>query len=261
MASIPVMNPPRRKRHSSHRHKRRKKNPVHHFKRAKRVKKRRVHRRKKAKLLPLKNTHRRKRHHKKSHRRHHRRSKRHSSRKGLINPFSEIALIGNPRQRGHSSRRRKHTMAKHRRHHRRHRSLMNPFSASGLLSKPKEMFSKDFLTESVSAAGGFILPDLVMGYLPVNFRDTALKHYAAKVMSVAVVSTAASMVSKKIGRYVLIGGGISILMDLWTQFRAQAKPVAAGTPGTSAYFGSPMGPASISGMDAYYGLGDEEAAF
>jgi len=148
-------------------------------------------------------------------------------------------------------------MARHKkRHHRRHRRhslLSNPFGGvSGLLSKPKEMFTKEFAVEAVSTAAGFMAPRIVMGYLPVSFQNSKIKFYASKVAVIAGLSAVTGMVSKKASRFVLIGGGVSLLLDLWAEWQARSAP--APTPGTSAYYGNES-------MGAYYGhemnLGDD----
>lgn len=139
-------------------------------------------------------------------------------------------------------------MARHHKRHRRHRrrSLMNPFSPSGLLSKPKEMMTKEFATEAVSTAAGFIAPNIVLGYLPTTFRDSKVKFYASKVLVIAGLSAVSGTVSKKASRYVLIGGGVSLLLDLWAEFKARTTPAPApAATGTSAYYGD--------NMSAYYG--------
>ena len=145
-------------------------------------------------------------------------------------------------------------MARHHRKRRRHsRALTNPFNVSNLLSKPKEMVSKEFVTETVGVAVGFMAPNIVLGYIPATFRNSTVKLYASKVLVIAGLSAAAGMVSKKASRFVLIGGGVALLMDLWAMW--QAKSVPAPAPGTSAYYGE-----ESTGVSAYYGdmgLGDE----
>lgn len=137
-----------------------------------------------------------------------------------------------------------------RRHHRRHhrRSLSNPFSANALLSGPKEMISSQFIMEAAGVAAGFVLPNMAMNYLPVGWRSTTMTYYAAKVATVAVLSAAGSMVSKRIGKFVLLGGGVSLMLDLYAEFMQGKMPVAAapaaGAPATSAFYGN---------LGAYYG--------
>lgn len=134
---------------------------------------------------------------------------------------------------------------------RRSYSLSNPLNIKGILSKPREMISKEFLTEAVSTAAGFMAPNIVLGYLPVSLRDTTVKLYASKVMVIAGLSVAAGLVSKKASRFVLIGGGVALLMDFWAQWQNRTRPV---NPGTSAYYGD-------EGTSAYYGdnngMGDD----
>lgn len=141
--------------------------------------------------------------------------------------------------------RRKHRRRSHR------RSLMNPLSPSALLSGPKEMVTKEFAVEAVSVAAGFVLPGVVMSYLPPTLRDTKIKFYGTKLVSIAVLSAAAGMVSKKASRMVLLGGGVSLLLDLWTDFRASSTPAPAA--GTKAYYGG------MQGTDYWYGpnIGDD----
>ncbi len=138
-----------------------------------------------------------------------------------------------------------------RRHHRRHhrRSLSNPFSANALLSGPKEMISSQFIMEAAGVAAGFVLPNMAMNYLPVTWRNTTMTYYASKVATVAVLSAVGSMVSKRVGKFVLVGGGVSLMLDLYTEFVGGHGPVsptapATATPGTSAFYGN---------LSAYYG--------
>jgi hypothetical protein len=140
-----------------------------------------------------------------------------------------------------------------RKKHRRKRSyaLSNPFNVGNLLSKPKEMVSKEFVTESVSVAVGFMAPNIVLGYLPVDFRNSTVKLLGSKVLVIAALSAVSGAVSKKASRFVLIGGGVALLMDMWAMFRARTTPPPPA--GTSAYYGD-------EGVGAYYGdpgLGDE----
>lgn len=143
---------------------------------------------------------------------------------------------------------------KHRRHSR--RSLSNPFSANALLAAPKEMISSQFIMEAAGVAAGFVLPNMAMNYLPVTWRSTVTMYYVSKVATVAVLATVGGMVSKKVGQFVLVGGGVSILLDLYTEFMKGVSPVPATTtapaattaPATSAFYGN---------LSAYYGgMGD-----
>lgn len=134
---------------------------------------------------------------------------------------------------------------KHRRHSR--RSLSNPFSANALLATPKEMISSQFVMEAAGVAAGFVLPNMAMNYLPVGWRSTTMTYYASKVATVAVLSAAASMVSKRVGKFVMVGGGVSLLLDLYTEFvggKAPTSPAPAAPAGTQAFYGN---------LGAYYG--------
>lgn len=184
-----------------------------------------------------------------------RRHSRRHRRPRLFNPFgSELMMIGNPLARSGRKKRRNKMARKHRRSHRR---LMNPFSPTALLSKPKEMFSKDFATEAVSVAAGFMAPNIVMGYLPVSLRDSKTKFYVSKVVVIAGLSTAAGFVSKRASRLVLIGGGVSLLLDLWAEFKARTAPAVPtnATPNVGAWYGD------NGGVGAWYGnnggMGDD----
>lgn len=234
MARVVVMNPPKRR-------KKPRRSKIK-FKR----KPRRVRRRKSRPVSAEKIVRRRKRTRKfkKRARKMRRVPKRH------FNPFgSEMIMLGNPRR----HKRRKTIMARRkRRHHRRGKALLNPFSASGLLSKPREMFTTEFVTEAASTAAGFMLPNIVLGMFPVAFKDSKLKIYASKILVIAGLSTVAAMVNKKASRFVLIGGGVALLLDMWAEWQARSMPA----PGTSAYYGN-------EDMSAYYGgdpyLGDDDS--
>ncbi len=136
---------------------------------------------------------------------------------------------------------------KHRRHHR--RSLSNPFSANALLATPKEMISSQFIMEAAGVAAGFVLPNMAMNYLPVTWRSSVMTYYASKIATVAVLSAAGSMVSKRIGKFVLVGGGVSLMLDLYTELTkgtspAATAPATTGAPATNAFYGN---------LSAYYG--------
>jgi hypothetical protein len=146
----------------------------------------------------------------------------------------------------------------HRKRRRHSRSLLsNPFSSvSGLLSKPKEMFTKEFALQATATAAGFMAPNIVMNYIPVQFRASKMTFYLSKIAVVAGLSTAVGMVNKTASRAVLIGGGVSLLLDLWAEYQAHAKATATPAPapaGTSAFYGP--------GMGAFYGdsrgMGDD----
>lgn len=142
---------------------------------------------------------------------------------------------------------------RHHRHHRRH--LSNPFSASSLMAAPKAMASSQFIMEAAGVAAGFVLPNMAMNYLPVTWRSSLMTYYASKVATVAVLSAVGSMVSRRVGKFVMVGGGVSLLLDLYTEFVSGKGPLPTGpapagttAPATGAFYG-PLG--------AYYGgMGD-----
>lgn len=169
----------------------------------------------------------------------------------FANPFlGGLAVMGNPR------RRKSHRKARRssRRSSRSMSIFRNPLgsSLSGITSAPRQMISKDFLTEASAVAVGFVLPNIVMTSLPAQMRDARWKGYASKVAVVAVLAGASGMVSKRVSKAILLGGGVSLLLDLYTDFVA---PMIHGvmTPsapsGTAAFYGEGNDP----GMGAYYG--------
>jgi len=168
----------------------------------------------------------------------------------FANPFlSELALVGNPR------RKRRTKVAKRKSHRRIKYSVMrlNPGGAlAKVLSGPKEMIRMDFVKEAASVAVGFVLPNMVVTRLPTNFRDATWKVYASKVVVVSGLSALAAMWNKKVSRAVMLGGGISILLDLYADYILPniGGATASAAPKTSAYYG----------MDAYYGGMDEAVA-
>lgn len=113
------------------------------------------------------------------------------------------------------------------------------------------MMSSQFIMEAAGVAAGFVLPNMAMNYLPVGWRATTMTYYASKVATVAVLSAAGSMVSKRIGKFVLVGGGVSLLLDLYTEFVGGKAPVTTAptttTPAAAAFYGN------LSGAGAYYG--------
>lgn len=157
--------------------------------------------------------------------------------------------MGNPkRHRKHHGRRR--TRA------RRHTSIMsNPLSVTKtVLAQPKEMLTASFAVDAGSVAAGYMLPQLAMGYLPYSFRDTPLKTYGVKVAAVAGLSVLGNAVGgKRVGRMVLVGGGLMLLMDLWNDFVAPrlsgasaTAPAGSGTEGLGYWFGD-------NGLGHYFG--------
>lgn len=130
-------------------------------------------------------------------------------------------------------------MARKRRHHR--RSYSNPFSPKALLDQPKQLLKADFAMEAVAVTGGFVLPGMVMNYVPVNFRDVPWKFYLSKVAVISGLAAAGTMIKPRIGRMILLGGGVSLLMDVFQTFMSHsAAPAAAKAyygPGIHAYYG------------------------
>lgn len=143
-------------------------------------------------------------------------------------------------------------MAKRRRHRRHSRALSNPFSARSILSAPKEMISTQFITEAAGVAAGFVLPGMVMNYLPATWRASKIGYYASKVGTIAFLSAAGRMVSPRVSKFVLVGGGVSLMLDLYTEvmgLTGMAAPATAPAPAATApltaYYGD--------SLQAYYG--------
>lgn len=252
MATIPVMNPPHKRRGKlvlkrkrvRRRHRRR-------IKRARPILKKRVRRIRRKRIV-----HRKRQAAVKSHKKHHRKKRRVShrrrsvSKRRLVNPFGgEMIMLGNP---SHKRHRRKKHMARHRRRHkRRHYALSNPFSVKGILSRPKEMFTKSFAMDALGAAIGLAGTNIALGYVPANFRNSTFKLFASKVGVIVGLSALTGAVSRRVSQMVLIGGGASLLLDLWALWQARTTPAPA--PGTSAYYGD-------QGTGAFYGdmnMGDD----
>ena len=182
------------------------------------------------------------------------------------NPFmSELMTIVNPRHK------RKKYMAKKRRHHRRTSYLSNP--VGGVMNTAKGIVSKENLEAAAGAAVGFVVSTYVMTNLvPVSFKSTHLTAYASKAGVIILTTVAASFVSKRVAKFVLLGGTVSIIMDLYTDYVAPmisgtvattAKPagtsmfMGAGKPGVGTFFGHPRSLQAImespmnAGSDAY----------
>lgn len=166
------------------------------------------------------------------------------------NPFlGELAMIGNPRKRRKSRK-------SHRRSSRRSRGMRlfsNPGgkALSSILSGPREMATMDFAKDAASVAAGFVLPNMIVAKLPANLRDSRMKVYGSKVAVIAGLSAAASMVSKRASKMILLGGGVSLLLDVWVDWVAPALGQGGGAapaPGTGVYYGEEPG------VGVYYGL-------
>lgn len=164
--------------------------------------------------------------------------------------------MGNPRKR--RSHRRSHRRASRR--GRRHSLFSNPIggSLSAVSAPVKEMISKDFLMEASSVAAGFVLPGIVTNkFVPATWRNTPMKGYAVNIGTVAVVAALASFVNKRASKAILLGGGVKVILDLYTDFVApmlgsvvSAAPATPALPapagGTATYFGD-------RGMGTFYG--------
>lgn len=167
------------------------------------------------------------------------------------NPFlGELAMIGNPR------RKRRKSSRKARRSSRRSRGMRlfaNPGGKliSGILAGPKEMATMGFAQDAASVAVGFVLPNMVMARLPANLRDTRVKVYASKVAVVAGISAVSSVVSKRAAKMILLGGGVSLALDLWVDFLAPMMGQGAPAAGTGVYYGD--SDSGMSGVGVYYG--------
>lgn len=252
MARIPVLNPPTKKRRRVRRHK------IKFKRKARHVKRRRVA----VKNTAPKRTH-RKRRHARRHPKKVRRNPKRGRKRARFNPFgSEMMLLGNPSRTGRKRRRK--SMARHHKRSRRRRSaLSNPMSAvKDILATPKEMVSKEFIMQAVATTAGFMLPNMVLSYLPAGFKNATWKLFGSKVLVVAGLSTAAGMVGqKKAARFVLIGGGVALLLDLWSLWQARSMPASpASAAGTSAYYGGDPSLGAYYGNDAGVGAFYDETA-
>ena len=168
------------------------------------------------------------------------------------NPFlGELAMIGNPRKR------RKSRSKSHRRSGRRRSRGMALFANPGgkalssILAGPREMATMDFAKDAASVAAGFVLPNMIVAKLPANLRDSRMKVYGSKIAVVAGLSAAASVVSKRAAKMVLLGGGVSLLLDAWVDWIAPALGQGGAAPapgGTGVYYGDEPG------VGVYYGL-------
>ncbi len=156
-------------------------------------------------------------------------------------------MIGNPRKRRKSRK----SSRRSSRRSRGMRLFANPGgkALSSILSGPKEMATMDFAKDAASVAAGFVLPNMLVAKLPANFRDSRVKVYGSKVAVIAGLSAAASMVSKRASKMILLGGGVSLLLDVWVDWIAPALGHgAAPAAGTGVYYGEEPG------MGVYYGL-------
>ena len=97
--------------------------------------------------------------------------------------------------------------------------------------------------EAVAVTGGFVAPGILMNYVPTNFRDVPWKFYLSKVAVISGLAAAGTMFKPRIGRMILLGGGVSLLMDVFQTF--MASRTAAAPAAAKAYYGP--------GIHAYYG--------
>lgn len=145
---------------------------------------------------------------------------------------------------------------KTRRSHRRSMMFRNPVGGAlaAVTSGPRQMIRMDFVKEAASMAVGFMVPGLLITRLPVFMIDATWKRYASKVLIVSLTAgIAGAVTNKRVARAVLLGGGLSVLLDLYADFvapqimriGAPASAPAAST-GTSVYYGD-------EGTGAYYG--------
>lgn len=166
------------------------------------------------------------------------------------NPYiGELAMM-NPRKKRKSSRRRRRSS----------RSLLpNPLGGalSSVVAGPKEMISAEFAKDAIAVAAGFLLPNQLVMRAPAAMRDARWKVYGTKVLAVAAVSGGVSVISKRASKMVLLGGGVSLLLDAYADFvapklAAAAAPAPAG--GAAHYFGGDDGVGHWFGPDD--GVGD-----
>jgi hypothetical protein len=109
------------------------------------------------------------------------------------------------------------------------------------------MISTENLMSAASVAAGFVLPNMAMSYLPVGWRSTTIGYYASKVGTVVVLTAAGSMISKRVAQYILLGGSVSLILDLYTEWMSGKSPAPtapAASTGTQAFYGN---------LGAYYG--------
>lgn len=168
----------------------------------------------------------------------------------IKNPFEGSLMLLNPPKR----KKRRFTMAKrHRKSHRRRRHHNPALSVSGLLAGPKEMMTSGFVMEAAGVAAGFVLPGMVMNFVPAAWKSGRVMNYGVKVAVVAALSAVARFISPRTSRSVLIGGGVMLLLDLYTDFMGggMSAPVnPAPGSGTNMYYGPPLMPG---GSAQYYG--------
>ncbi len=147
---------------------------------------------------------------------------------------------------------------KGRRHRRSRRSLSlfrNPGGAvlAAVTSGPKELVKADLLKDALAVSAGFLAPNKVLMRLPASMINAPWKAYASKVgLIVGGAALAGKFFGPRAKRGVLIGGAVSLAVDLFTDY---VEPMISGAtspapaPQVSAYFGR----RTELGLDAYYG--------
>ncbi len=120
------------------------------------------------------------------------------------------------------------------------RGYRNPNGAARALWRvPQRMATQEFIQDAASAAVGFTLPNVLVAWVPPQWRQAQWQVYAVKVGAVAVLSYAGSMVNRRVGRMVALGGGMLIALDLWADFVAPMAGGFAPPPeGTEHYWGT-----------------------
>lgn len=161
---------------------------------------------------------------------------------------------------GNPKRRRSHRRTRRSRRSSSRSLFRNPIggSISAVSAPVREMASVPFLLEVTSLAGGFVLPGIVTNrFVPLGWRNTALKGYAVKVGVIAGLSALAGLKSRKLSRAVLVGGGISLVLDLYTDFAAPAISGVLGRVSSAPALPAPAGGAATyfgdRGMGTFYG--------
>lgn len=142
----------------------------------------------------------------------------------------------------------------------RRRALTFRGAPGRILSQAQQIATVGFMQDAASAAVGFVLPDMAVRMLPPIWRDQPWKVYASKLGAVATITVIGNMWNRKVGRMIALGGGMSLALDLWTDFVAPlvsgVLPGAPGAPtmeGTEYYYGT----SEDTGVGHYWGTGDD----
>lgn len=136
-------------------------------------------------------------------------------------------------------------MAKRKRKHYRRHSNPAISGLKGLIAVPREMVSTSFVMEAAGVAAGFMLPTMVMNQIPATWRAAKWQGYAWKVGAIAALTVGAGFVNKRIARFVMVGGGVSLLLDLYAEFMGggMSAPALPAPNGTKIYTG--VGPGGM----------------